>query len=167
MMFPIRENTLVFILTTPQPVLHIYIMNFKIIFWILNILNRLSFPKRRNRTAFILETYACTQLHSNAFKEIRYYGVFPSFKNTTNRVNDSCSTYNFLKFYLKGDSSLIQYIPAIIFPPSTPLSSSLDQIHPHPVSFKIEQALFKIYSSRLLKYTNLSGHSGKEAAKCL
>lgn len=126
MMFPIRENTLVFILTTPQPVLHIYIMNFKIIFWILNILNRLSFPKRRNRTAFVLETYACAQLHSNAFKEIRYYGVFPSFQNTTNRVNDSCSTYNFLNFIWKEillsyNTSQLQFsLPPLL---SAPLST--------------------------------------------
>lgn len=99
---------------------------FKIIFWILNILNRLSFPKRRNRTAFVLETYACTQLHSNAFKEIRYYGVFPSFQNTTNRVNDSCSTYNFLNFIWKEillsyNTSQLQFsLPPLL---SAPLST--------------------------------------------
>lgn len=40
-----REHSLVFILTPPKPVLHIYVMNFKIFFWILNMLNRLSFLK--------------------------------------------------------------------------------------------------------------------------
>lgn len=39
------EHTLLFILTSPKPVLHIYVMHFKVIFWIFNILNRLSFLK--------------------------------------------------------------------------------------------------------------------------
>lgn len=118
-----REHSLVFILTPPKPVLHIYIMNFKIIFWILNILNRLSFLKVVNTDkkwkTFILETL-CVQnsFYMIGLKENKYAVICFSSKILQTELNIrvvfmiSYSSKRYLRSTILGFSSrqLFKYV---------------------------------------------------------